>query len=819
MIDPRRFSAIQKSKHPADPEQSLMSVLNELGITKKDKIIIDELERVIQPLTYPSTKENAGIESSAAGSKTILMVSTYPPTKCGIGIYASQSVEALTKQGYKVTTASPDKQGDVDYRLDLKSGFNSLALRKIAKKYDQIIIQYHHDFYCDFSKKRLNGVLMPNLALAWLFLSSRNIEVVCHEFYSPPAQSLRNKIVFLSEWLKWQAAPKLVFHTRKEFDNFKSMFKKNPKRLELKEHHQDFQVYRSLSRDDARDKLGLPKDQKIFLCIGFVQPNKGFDRAVKVFNKIDPPGAKLYVVGSTRVDNEEYLYYQSHLHRLIEDHQNIHLVDKFVTDEEFDTWTCAADYVICPYREIWSSGVVGRAKLFGKKVIATAVGGLIDQLSPDDLLFETDFELAEIIGKICSKDPAAQAKATPYAVKALKSKPAQERKYKIAFVIPWYGVDISGGAEFQCRRHAEELVKSGQEVEVITTCMKQFESNWSDNFHPEGTSVINGVKVRRFKVGKRDEDRFLEAKNKLFARGSLNPEDEDTFISEMIKCHRLCDYIAANKDRYDYLIFMPYMFSTTYYGSKKAEDKAVFILCLHDEYYARLNIYEDMLNGARGILINSEPEYQLAGRLYQTPRKMVKVTGEGIDVNCLGYRDRFKKKYGLENFVLYVGRRIEDKNYRLLVEYFRSYKGHKDAPANLKLVVTGSGDLSYSWCEDIIELGFVSEEDKQDAYAAASVLIQPSINESFSIVMMEAWLAELPVLVNAQCEATKYHCIAGNGGLYFDGYEEFHECLDLVLRNRQLARRMGENGYYYVISNFNWKTVIGKYLEAFEEWS
>ena len=55
------------------------------------------------------------------------------------------------------------------------------------------------------------------------------------------------------------------------------------------------------------------------------------------------------------------------------------------------------------------------------------------------------------------------------------------RKRKIGFVIPWYGEDIVGGAEAQCRRLAEELVKTGLEVEVLTTCARDLLSGWNKN--------------------------------------------------------------------------------------------------------------------------------------------------------------------------------------------------------------------------------------------------------------------------------------------------------------------------------------------------
>ena len=39
---------------------------------------------------------------------------------------------------------------------------------------------------------------------------------------------------------------------------------------------------------------------------------------------------------------------------------------------------------------------------------------------------------------------------------------------------------------------------------------------------------------------------------------------------------------------------------------------------------------------------------------------------------------------------------------------------------------------------DVYDLGFVDLQDKYDAYGAATLLCQPSKNESFSFVIMES---------------------------------------------------------------------------------
>ena len=68
-------------------------------------------------------------------------------------------------------------------------------------------------------------------------------------------------------------------------------------------------------------------------------------------------------------------------------------MESFVTNEAFDTWIKAADWVILPYSEIWSSAVLGRAKLLHRPAVVSRVGGLPDQTDEQDLLFQTDDEL------------------------------------------------------------------------------------------------------------------------------------------------------------------------------------------------------------------------------------------------------------------------------------------------------------------------------------------------------------------------------------------------------------------------------------------
>lgn len=383
---------------------------------------------------------------------------------------------------------------------------------------------------------------------------------------------------------------------------------------------------------------------------------------------------------------------------------------------------------------------------------------------------------------------------------------------KLAFVTPWYG-NIPGGAESECRRTVENLKKHGVEVEILTTCVKEFLSDWSTNFYKEGTYDLNGVIIRRFMVRKRDTVRFDKINYKLMRNLKISPEEEQIFMREMVNSPNLYSYISEHGTDYDYFLFIPYMFGTTYYGSRIYPEKSILIPCLHDESYAYLDIYKTMFENVKGIIFHAFPEKVLANRLYNLSNKQT-VLGEGIDMDFAYEPDRFREKYGIKNdFILYAGRKEAGKNVPLLIDFFCKYKKHNKNELKLVLIGSGTIEIPSENKNDILDLGFVPLQDKYDAYAAATFLCQPSLNESFSIVIMESWLCKSPVLVHGDCAVTKDHCIKCNGGLYFNDYYEFEGCLDFYMENPETRKIMAENGMSYVVGNFSWNKIVEKYIE------
>ncbi len=388
---------------------------------------------------------------------------------------------------------------------------------------------------------------------------------------------------------------------------------------------------------------------------------------------------------------------------------------------------------------------------------------------------------------------------------------------KVAFICPWYGPDIPGGAEAEARRTVENLSQRGIPVEVWTTCVHDFEGDWSHNDYPAGDYQVNGVLVKRFPASPRNGELFATLNRRILSGETLSREEEDLFFQHMINSPLLYQHIRNQGMGY-LLFFIPYLFSTTYYGARLYPERSFIIPCLHDEGYARMGLLKELFHRVRGLIFHTQFEINLGRELYFLTEAQSHLFGEGIDTEIQSDAERFRIKYQIKApFLLYAGRRDSGKNTPLLMNYFALFK--KRHSSDLKLVLIGNlpVQIPLAGRQDILDFGFVPKQDKYDAYDGAVLFCQPSVMESFSIVIMESWLCGTPVLVNGRCPVTVEHCQKSRGGLYFNNYLEFEECLLKILDHPEMAREMARNGREYCLSHFNWELISRKYITLIQQ--
>jgi glycosyltransferase involved in cell wall biosynthesis len=388
---------------------------------------------------------------------------------------------------------------------------------------------------------------------------------------------------------------------------------------------------------------------------------------------------------------------------------------------------------------------------------------------------------------------------------------------RLAIVVPRYGDGILGGAETFARELAEHLPRSTFDVEVLTTCADDL-ATWR-NVYPPGLGEVNDIPVRRFPIDHkfRDEERYWELMVKFTNRWPTTVDEEYEWIHNNAHSPELYAHLDRYGLRYDLLIFIPYVFGTTFYGVTLHPDRSVIWPCLHDEPFARFLHTRLMMSSCRGLMFNSEPEMALARGKLAIRHPGMCVVGAGIE-DYEADPDRFRHKFNVTDpFILYAGRLSSMKNLLELFSFFLRYRRER-AERSLKLVLLGKGPLAPPSHPDIVPLGFLPEQDKLDAYAAATVLCQPSLMESFSIVVMEAWLSGVPVLVHGDCDVTRYHVLRSNGGLYYAGFEEFTGALDWLMTRPDERARMGQLGRAYVLREYNWATVLERFDRALALW-
>jgi hypothetical protein len=119
----------------------------------------------------------------------------------------------------------------------------------------------------------------------------------------------------------------------------------------------------------------------------------------------------------------------------------------------------------------------------------------------------------------------------------------------------------------------------------------------------------------------------------------------------------------------------------------------------------------------------------------------------------------------------------------------------------------------------IKHLGFLDDQDKFDALAAADLLIMPSYYESLSMVALEAWALGKPVLANGKCEVLRGQCIRSRAGLYYETQAEFVETLKAIADGRTLNAALGANGRVFFDRHYSWPVIEQKYLDMLERLS
>jgi len=118
---------------------------------------------------------------------------------------------------------------------------------------------------------------------------------------------------------------------------------------------------------------------------------------------------------------------------------------------------------------------------------------------------------------------------------------------------------------------------------------------------------------------------------------------------------------------------------------------------------------------------------------------------------------------------LFVGRLVEEKGIRLLVDAYHTYRARAGAKA-WGLIVAGAGPLRpvVTGIEGIECRDFVQPAELASLYAEASCLVLPSRFEPWGVVVHEAAAAGLAIICSKACGAGDVFVRHGENGFVFE---------------------------------------------------
>ena len=380
---------------------------------------------------------------------------------------------------------------------------------------------------------------------------------------------------------------------------------------------------------------------------------------------------------------------------------------------------------------------------------------------------------------------------------------------KLAAVVPRYGAEVIGGCESAVRELSEWLVRStGIEVEILTTTALD-STTWAEHF-PAATTQEAGVTVHRFPVTRgraRDSD---TRGGQLLARAkslSLAEQQEWLDLQGPI-APALVDAVASTDA--DALAIHPYLFWPGVAAHAAARVPVVFHPYAHDEAPLRLPIFARLFEASAGLVFQADAERRLCERRFAIAARRAITLGLGV-VAAPGDPAVARNAVALGDrpYLLYVGRVDDGKGVRLLFDWFTAYKERRPGP--LALVCAGQVVHPLPAHRDVVVPGIVDEAVKWGLMRGAVALVNPSANESFSLIVLESWVAGVPVVVNGRCAVTREHCERSGGGLWFDGYAQFEAVVDRLIADAELRAALAARGAAYVERSYRWPTIVERY--------
>lgn len=195
---------------------------------------------------------------------------------------------------------------------------------------------------------------------------------------------------------------------------------------------------------------------------------------------------------------------------------------------------------------------------------------------------------------------------------------------------------------------------------------------------------------------------------------------------------------------------------------------------------------------------------------------------QALDKEDLG---EFRRNYAApdEKIVFYVGRIVDEKGVRVLVEAVPQVLARHN---QVKFVIAGTGVILDQLRHRVWELGvqnrvyftgFVPDETRDRLYKVADVAVFPSLYEPFGIVALEAMASGTPVVVAETGGLAEVVRHSENGITVYPGdpgslaWGILH-----CLQHPYWAQQRAENAYREILTRYDWTTIARQTMDVYQ---
>lgn len=354
-----------------------------------------------------SIQSESWLCNSCINDKAIAIVSVFDKTKYGIARYVQEETDCFKKEGWEVLQAGLTPEEDSDVSFDLRSLKGLWKWIQFCGRKRPHAISYH--FYEGLTFQWIKGPailrwigrFMQAYALCRIARCSPSSRLVLHELSFGPATPLSRRYMtgyVLSRFGKIEVFTEILKDRLvKNYPFIKHA------QIEAVAHERYIKKNCSIGKSETRRILGLSEHRTIFLCLGFLAPQKGFLEAMRQFAADPPKNADLWVVGETHDKGDPGMNYLEEIKAQAQRCGNIHVINKYVSDNEFDIWITAADYVLLPYKSSMNSGVGARSLVLGTGMIISNLPTLKCQF-PSAFCFNDYPDLGRLFNQLAQNE-------------------------------------------------------------------------------------------------------------------------------------------------------------------------------------------------------------------------------------------------------------------------------------------------------------------------------------------------------------------------------------------------------------------------------